>query len=143
MTPNFADDPKTLKRLGEKIIDLENRLVKARKFYIENQKLIERQTKIIDDVIYLCDGDGEREVQSQHHALDVVREVLHDGHKAATLAGKYRQWCRFILKAAQRPEWSHLLNDPTWELLLGGIEADLEAEAMEDREAGLPEEVPS
>ena len=123
---------------AEKIADLEGRLIKAREFYVKNQREIADLKQALDDIAYVTMGEGERETVSQHPALESVKEAILDGHHAVSIAGTFRQWCRLVIQAASKPEFSHLLSDSAWEAVLTGIEADLDAEAQADRERGLP-----
>jgi hypothetical protein len=112
---------------AEKIADQERRLEVAREFYRKNQAEIATLKKVLDEVASLC-MNAEFKSSVDHPVIPVVLEVLDDAHRAVTFANKYRQWCKFVMEAAERSEYSHLLGDPTWEVVLSGIEADMASE---------------
>lgn len=113
--------------LQEQLADANRRLDLARQYYTKNQNEIKHLNLVIDEIVGgLVSGEFTRNLQ--HPAIEEAERAVGEMHRLHTIANKYRQWCRLTLSAAQRPEHSHLLNDTTWEVILSGMEADLENE---------------
>lgn len=109
----------------QQLADANRRLETARDYYRRNQAEIANLKAVIGEVASVV-MTGERGANAPDHpAIEAVVDHLGDFNRSHTLANKYRQWCRMTLQASQRAEFSHLLNDGAWEVLLSGIEADL------------------